>query len=474
MSLINTNISSIQAMHRLAGNQSDLALRLERLSSGLRINRGRDDPAGLIASESLRSEITGINQAIENSTRAVNVIATAEGSLNEVSSLLLELRGLINKSANEGALSPAEIEANQLQIDSLLASIDRIANTTQFNGVKLINGGLDYTLSSADSTKLADVRIYSASIPEGKKLPVVVEVETSAQFAQIKYAHAGLADDNDVTIQVTGNKGSQIFSFAGSTKISAMAYTINSFKDLTGVSATTSGTGALYFNSEGYGENAFVTVERISEDAGTPTFATSTKDTGRNAEIRINGQTATVDGLNASVRSAGLDVAVTLQTSFNTNDNTTTFGITGGGALFQLGPDVRATGQYRMGIQSIATGRLGDAEVGRLSEIGTGGKYSIVGGKYQRAEQIVQLAIEQVATLRGRLGGFQKNQLETNINSQRVALENAKASESAIRDADYASETAAMTRAQILVQSTTQILQIANQQPQNVLALLGG
>lgn len=480
MSRINTNISSIQAMHRLSSNQSDLSLRLERLSSGLRINKGADDPAGLIASESLRSEIAGINQAVENSTRAVNVIATAEGSLNEVSSLLLEMRGLINKSANEGALSPQEIDANQLQIDSILASIDRVSNTTQFNGVRLINGGLDYTLSSADANSLSDVQVHSANIPEGSTMPVVVEIQTSAQFAQIKWAHAGLAAGNNVTIQVTGNKGSQIFSFAGSAHASAMMQTINSFKDLTGVSASLSGTGigdALYFNSQTYGNDSVVTVEQINEHAdatGAGVFNTSDHSAGRDAAVLINGQRATVHGLAASVRSSGLDVELTLAKAFNTNNATTKFGITGGGALFQLGPDVRATGQFRMGIQSVATGRLGNTEVGRLSEIGTGGQYSVVNGKYQQAQQIVDVAIQQVSILRGRLGGFQKNQLQTNINSQNVALENAKASESAIRDADYAAETASMTRAQILVQSTTQILALANQQPQQVLKLLGG
>ncbi len=106
MSRINTNISSIQAMHQLTANQSDLSLRLQRLSTGLRINSGADDPAGLIASESLRSEIAGIGQAIDNSTRANNVIATAEGSLNEVSSLLVQMRGLITQSATQAACLP--------------------------------------------------------------------------------------------------------------------------------------------------------------------------------------------------------------------------------------------------------------------------------------------------------------------------------------------------------------------------------
>ena len=129
---VNTNIPSLIAQNRMGTTEKDLTLRLERLSTGLRINRGRDDPAGLIASEVLRSEMAGIAQAIDNSSRVVNVLSTAEAAINEVSSLLLEIRGLVSKSANRGALSNAEIEANQLQINSLLESIDRIANGTQF------------------------------------------------------------------------------------------------------------------------------------------------------------------------------------------------------------------------------------------------------------------------------------------------------------------------------------------------------
>ena len=113
MSRINTNIASIQAIHKLSTNNSDLNVRLERLSTGLRINRGKDDPAGLIASETLRSEIKGISQAIDNSQRASNVLATAEGALNEISSLLLDIRGLITHTANEGANSQDELQADQ-------------------------------------------------------------------------------------------------------------------------------------------------------------------------------------------------------------------------------------------------------------------------------------------------------------------------------------------------------------------------
>src|SRR3954465_14062156 len=155
MSRINTNISSLEAITRLGRNQTDLNTRLQRLSTGLKINSGKDAPAGLIASETLRSEINGIHQAIDNSQRAGNVINTAEGALSEVSSLLLEVQGLTNQAANSGALSPEEIKANQLQVDAILNSVNRISNTTQFNGVKLLSGSLDYTTSGVAASALS-------------------------------------------------------------------------------------------------------------------------------------------------------------------------------------------------------------------------------------------------------------------------------------------------------------------------------
>src|SRR5215203_3460391 len=116
MARINTNVASLTAQRGLARSQKTLDQTLQRLSSGLRINRGADDPAGLIASEGLRSEISGINQAIDNSSRANNVIATAEGALSEVANLLLNVKDLIVQAANSGALSQEEIQANQLQV----------------------------------------------------------------------------------------------------------------------------------------------------------------------------------------------------------------------------------------------------------------------------------------------------------------------------------------------------------------------
>src|SRR6478672_8911204 len=174
MSRINTNINSLQAIHRLGTNQASLQTSLQRLSSGLKINTGKDAPAGLIASETLRSEIKGINQAVDNSTRAGNVINTAEGALSEVSSLLLEVQSLTNQAANTGGMSPDEIKANQLQVDTILNSINRISNTTQFNGIKLLNGSVDYTTSGVAASALANVQINAAKLPENGTMQVVV------------------------------------------------------------------------------------------------------------------------------------------------------------------------------------------------------------------------------------------------------------------------------------------------------------
>jgi flagellin len=472
MSRINTNISSLQAIHRLNRNNSDLATRLQRLSSGLKINTGKDAPAALIASETLRSEISGINQAINNSQRAMNVVNTAEGALSEVSALLLEIQSLTIEAANNGALSPQEIRANQLQVDAILNSINRISNTTQFNGVKLLNGELDYSAAGVTAADIASLQINAAKLPDSGDMSVVVTVAAAAGQGAITYAGGALT--NDVTLEIAGNTGAEQLSFGTGTAIADIATAVNAIKESTGVEAVVDGTD-LIFRSSRFGASQFVEVNTISG-----TFAgTATKAFGSNAEVTVNGQKADVDGLTASVRSSNLDLTLSLTQAFagdagGTYPATTSFDITGGGARFQIGSEVNRPGQVHIGIGSVATTRLGDNVIGFLSTLASGGDNSLVSGNTTQAQRILSESITQVASARGRLGAFQKNVLETNINSLSVALENVTASESAIRDADFAAETAALTRAQILVQANTSVLAQANASPQNVLALLRG
>ena len=142
---------------------------LTRLSTGLRINSGKDDPAGLIASVMLGSEIVGTNTAISNTELANQIIATADSALSQISSLLEDIRALVEEAANTGALSAEQIAANQLQVDSSLDAINRIAQTTQFQGKQLLDGSLDYITENVDSTKLSNLNITSAKFRHARR-----------------------------------------------------------------------------------------------------------------------------------------------------------------------------------------------------------------------------------------------------------------------------------------------------------------
>ena len=475
MARINTNVASLTAQRGLGKSQKTLSGTLQKLSSGLRINRGADDPAGLIASEGLRSEMSGINQAIDNSSRAANVISTAEGALSEVAALLLNIKELVVEAANSGALSPEEIEANQLQVDSAVESITRISNTTTFAGLHLLNGSLDYLTSGVpDSIKSLD--LSQAHFGTNNNIPVQIDVVTSARTAELEFRSS--ATSGNITLEIAGNEGVDVLTFVDGTSASAVAFAINRISDATGVKAEMRDpaniTSGITFQSTGYGSKSFVSVAAQAGTFDTQDTAGAAKGrtVGRDAVATINGALTVGDGLKVKLNTTNLDLDLTLDESFGQGQ--TEFAIVGGGALFQLGPQVSSTQQVNIGIGSVAASRLGDKNVGFLNDVVTGGNSTLVGGDTAAASKIIEKSIRQVAVMRGRLGAFEKNTLQTNMNSLSVALENVTASESAIRDADFAEETSALTRAQILTQAGTSVLATANSTPQSVLSLLGG
>lgn len=483
MSRINTNVPSLQAVHRLQINHADLNLRLERLSTGLRINRGRDDPAGLIVSENLRAEIRTIQQAIENSTRANNVIATAEGAMNEVSALLLELQSLVVATANEAGLSAEEVRANQLEIDSILFSIDRIANTTKFGSERLLDGSKAYTVSGVDPAALASVSLYAARLPPNTTREITVTVTQSAETARVAYVGAnpgGVSVTSAATVELRGNLGSEVLSFASGMTLAEVVAAINSVTGVTGVSATVStpagpGTAsALILHSTSFGSDAFVSVEPLSGGfVESGNAGREFRDHGVDAGVLVDGQTAAVQGFRADLRSLGLDARIDLSPQFGQALSSTTFNISGGGSIFQITPEVSTNGQVFVGLGSVRTTKLGSPITGLLFSLRAGETNDLKSKNFDAAQTIVEEAISQVASYRGRLGSVQRNHIDPNLNSQRVTLENVTASESTIRDADMAVEVSALTRAQILVQATQSTLQIANTVPNVVLGLLG-
>jgi flagellin len=185
MTRINTNVNSLVAQNRLNRTNNDLQTSLTRLSTGLRINTGKDDPAGLIASEALRSDITSINKAISNTQRAGQIIATADTALGQVSNLLNDIRGLVTEAANNGALSQDEIAANQLQVDSSLEAINRIAQTTTFQGRRLLDGSLDFVSTIGSVSTVRDSKIDQANLGATGSVQVDVNISSAATQAAL-------------------------------------------------------------------------------------------------------------------------------------------------------------------------------------------------------------------------------------------------------------------------------------------------
>jgi flagellin len=599
MTRINTNVSSLIAQKTLSRSNMDLQSALTRLSTGLRINVGKDDPAGLIASEALRSDITSVEKAITNTERANQVIATADSALGQVSVLLNDIRGLATEAANTGAMSDEQIAANQLQVDSSLEAINRIAQTTSFQGRKLLDGslgfvttagtgagniadleinqanlgttgtisvdinvataatkaGLTTTITESSAIAAADASLFisgeqiditldntatavagasgngitvnvieSDSVIEGEVLTAFDETNgalnvtiasttvttdttigdiaaailamsevsavddnggtavvythggdgttTSATFANGADAVAGL--EADLVFELRGNTGSEVFSFAEGTAATDVVAAINLVSDATGVAASYA-TNTLTLASVDYGSDALVEINMISETGSATTFSTNlaneigaaVRDIGADIVATVNGISANGSGNALSINTATLDLNATITAAAT---GSMQFTIDGGGAMFQIGPDVVSNQQARIGIQSMNSASLG-GKTGAMYELASGGSASLANDP-TTAAKIVDEAISSVASLRGRLGAFQKNTLESNMFTLGDTLTNLTDAESSIRDADFAAESAKLTRAQILVQSGTSVLAIANQNPQNVLSLL--
>ena len=482
MTRINTNVTSLIAVNTLNKNNTSLQTSLQRLSTGYRINSGKDDPAGLIASENLRAEQQATASAISNAQRADNIIGTAEGALSEISNLLVSLQGLVGNSANKAGLSQDEKNANQLQVDSILSTVNRISNSASFEGVKLLNGTFDYNTSGLGTTSaFTSFSVNSAKVGS-TSLAVTVKVVSSAQTGQLNFVGTLSSLTGPATISVAGIKGTVQLAFASSTKVSAVAASINQFTQSTGVAATASSLNtAIRLTSTDFGASQFVSVTSNNTTA----FSTqnskgvaTNSNYGANAALTVNGTTGTSDGLNVkAVFGDLLDVSFTLNAAANVAGTSKTFGITGGGAQFSLGAQVNSGTSASIGIGNVNTASLGKfvnkGSVLTLSDLAAGKTAAVNTGDTNLAQSIVNQAVKDVAGLRGRLGAFQKNVLGSTINSLNVALENVASSNSAIRDTDFASETANLTRSQILAQSSTTVLQQANQSPQNVLKLLG-
>ncbi|RJW34456.1 flagellin [Clostridiales bacterium TF09-2AC] len=502
---IQHNIMALNSSRQLGVNNSSVSKSLEKLSSGYRINRAGDDAAGLAISEKMRAQIKGLTAASDNSQDAISLVQTAEGGLQEVHSMLNRMQELATKSANGTYTDDVDRRALQDEVDALKDEINRIADSTNFNGIKLLDGSMgvgttgaeapaggvaanatahtskfDWSISGGEGIKVTIASANKSAAPKGVTaswgadgnltLTIDAAENTVIKQADIDKALAAAtgapdkAKDLKVTLKeditITGGDSAAVADISSLTSAKAVQAThIDAANGVT-VSATKAGvnTHTLKFDND-----------------GTAAFGASVT-AGGNATLNLAGADSyTSSQINKMLSDAGIEMRVDFEGSKTGNDlkgsgaagvftlGTTTAGSglsSDGGLKLQIGDTNDAWNQLDLAIADMHVGNLG---IGGI-DIGTRDGASAAISK-------ITDAINQVSTSRGKLGAIQ-NRLEHTINNLGVTTENITAAESRIRDVDMAKEMMEFTKNSVLMQSAQAMLAQANQQPQSVLQLL--
>jgi len=480
---INTNTTALTALRNLTNVTEEFARSIERLSSGLRINRGADDPAGLIISENLRAQLVGLAQATNNAQDAANLVKTAEGALDEIQNLLRTMRQLAVHAANTGVNDITAVMADQTQIRSALESINRIAEQTQFATKRLLDGSAGMSAQITDPARIAG--IYIGSIFNGAIVQsgsVTIQVTQPATRARIDGTQewTGLnttLNNNAGTLVING----QSITLSSTDTVQTMINRINALTSVTGVSAQASWASNGYVVNliqVNYGANFRIDANQSTSILWTGGAANNSAQ-GTDAQVRVTVMTsvgatdATFTG-GRSPGDSGLKVkdaygnTLLLTEAGNGNNNQSRVAVvTAQSLVFQIGANAGQVARLSLG--DTRASRLGTTAVPNksLQDIDVTSQQGA-----QDAIRIIDEAISQISQLRGNIGSFQKQVLESTIRSLNIARENLAASESAIRDTDIAEEVMNYTKLQILQQAGMAVLAQANAIPQSVLSLL--
>ena len=500
---INYNQASLSAQRSLGSTQGQFASAIERLSSGLRINRASDDSAGLAVSEKLKNQVRGLNQAQRNAQDAVSLLQTAEGALNETHSLLARMRELAVQSAND-TLSNNDRAHLQNEVNQLVSEIDRIAASTQYNKIALLNKDSAVTLhNSGDALQFhigANTNLVSgaASTSSGDNaLQFSIGAARSQDLGDVKLlSELGVTGSIEKTFTVGG---STIKYNPSVDTVFDVRDAINDASGTSGVTASVTG-GKLVLAS-----NAAFTITgdtgNLVSALGLPAAGATGSISGSSTVADVTGSTGSfyIDdniGTPATVNYSGtmtLDaLASAMQTALRaTSETAATVTVVGGAFQFQnitgnnviLEPatptEFGITSPLLVGTTTASTMVTIRNTASSSTLTGVTSISSSTDGTLDVASQtsanasisLLDAAIEDVSTSRGQIGSMQ-NRLESVINSLGVASENTAAANSRIRDADVAQAVSEMTRTQILQQATMAVLAQANQSPQSVLQLL--
>ncbi len=470
------------ALRNVSQTGDMFAKSVTRLSTGLRINSAADDPAGLIISENFRSQIAGIDQALRNNQDAVNYSKTAEGALDEVNRLLNDARALTIAAGNTGTLSSTQIQANQSQLNSIMASVSRIASNTQFGTKKLLDGSAGVGAANLSSANIAGMsfsgNFNAAAVTTNTT--ATVSMSTAATRASATGSVTFATAATVVTAGQFAINGTSFTVSAGQT-VTDVVNLVNNASGATGVTADFTAAAGITFRATKFGVAGNFS---ISDAAGIVNTAGTTAATGVDgvASVIIDTNGATAGGLSTVTFTGGRlgNDGLTLTDQYGNSIRMTEVG-NATGAAFAAGYLSVGSAQFQIGGNANQTANLSLANFA-ASELGKNvvSGYTLANLDVTSASgatdalKIIDVAIGEVAKSRGEIGSFQRNVLESNVRALGIARENLAAAESTIRDTDVAAEMTNFTKLQILQQSGMAMLAQANSAPQSVLSLLRG
>ena len=509
---IQHNIAALNSYRNLTGNNSAVSKNLEKLSSGYRINRAGDDAAGLAISEKMRAQITGLNTAQKNAQDGVSLVQTAEGAMTEVHSMLNRMVELADQSANGTYADEVDRENLQKEISSLKEEIDRIADSTNFNGINLLDGSLSTgklpTFTGLDGLAKTDIAATANSteltITGGTAAPTKgavfsLTVNYTDANGMTKEKKIELTAESATTLKDTAGNSYKVSGTIEKTEMAAAFMgAISSDSELSSIFSASNNGDKLTLTSKETGSASKIVVNKVDSNYNrTSAAVVTTSKKGENAKVEYNFATMTrdkvftVNGEKFVFATAGeqFDSDVNVLETAGTNPTVTEVGqmagmianklglsdeqvkddgtkITfsasagNGGLTLQIGDTADKFNQMTVSVGDMHAKALGISDVDISTQAGA-----------KAAVDKIKSAINSVSSTRGDLGAIQ-NRLEHTINNLSVSAENMTAAESRIRDVDMANEMMAYTKNNILVQSSQAMLAQANQLPQGVLQLL--
>lgn len=474
--VINTNVASLNSQRNLNVSQNSLNTALQRLSSGLRINSAKDDAAGLAISERMSAQIRGLNQAARNANDGISLAQTAEGALSEIGNNLQRIRELSVQSAN-ATNSASDRAALQAEVNQLVAEIDRVATQTDFNGTKLLDGSFSAQKFQVGANAGQTITIDKITNSRASTLGAYNGIKLTNQ--NINGVAAGLlgSGNNATTTSSVDIGGTSHDLGTIATDAKAIVSAINA-KSISGLTASANATEVaaaaqtvgikIAGNSELVLNGLTITIAGTTDDATNRANAVA----AINAASSTTGVIATDTGSGVSLAAAdGRNITIgAITDAGSTGANHASFGLAAAGTY---GASINVTYQGDSSATgSVAfTGAFGNSTL--ITQTGqslNAVDISTVTGAND-ALTAVDAALQSINSARADLGAMQ-NRFGSVVANLNTTAENLSASRSRIQDTDFAAETAALTRAQILQQAGVAMLAQANALPNNVLSLL--